>query len=521
MHQITLSISGMGCAACVGKIESKLRAVPGVALAEVNLVARTAYIEGSDALTVAQLVAVVEEAGAYHAVARVDGEEDLDDDHEMLSVRMQQTGLALFAGGGYLIAHLMHWLPDLSVQPFWIVVGLMVLAVMGFSGRHFFVGAWQGFRHGSFTMDTLVAMGTASAWLYSMVMVTLPSIVPVMGRHLYFDAAMIVIALVNLGRFLEAKARGRANGAIRSLMGMQVQWAHRVREGVEDDVLRVRVEVGDMLRVRPGESIPVDGEVVDGRTYVDESMLTGEPIPVVKTVGDSVIGGTQNGEGSLLFRVTRVGEDTALAQIIEAVRRAQSFKPDIARLVDTVAGWFVPFVMGIACLTAFVWWLWLDRVDLAWISAVTVLVIACPCALGLATPISIVVGVGKAAEIGLLIRNGEALERANQMTDIVFDKTGTLTEGKPKVVDVIGDDPQRVMQIAAALEMHSEHPLGRAIVDEAKVREIFIAACDAFVMEIGRGVAGEVEGQAYVLGNRAWMESHHVHFPPHFSAQWH
>ena len=389
-------------------------------------------------------------------------------------------------------------------------MGLATLGVMAFSGRHFYVGAWRTLANHTANMDTLIALGTGTAWLYSMVVVCLPGYLPEVARHVYFEATAMIIGLVNLGLALELRARGKTSEAIRRLIGLQARTARVLRDGKELDIAIEQVLRGDLVRVRPGEKIPVDGQVSEGRSAVDESMLTGEPMPVEKAAGDEVVAGTLNKSGSIVFRATRVGRDTALARIIAMVRRAQNSKPPIGRLADVIAAYFVPTVMIIAVLSALAWLNFGPQPALAFaiVSATTVLIIACPCALGLATPMSVMVGVGKAAEAGVLIRNGEALQTASKLTAMILDKTGTVTEGAPRVTDVIatgelGED--EIMQLAAGLEAGSEHPLAVAILESAAQRGVSPGRVTGFNALAGRGVEAQLDGRRLLLGNDRLM----------------
>ena len=389
-------------------------------------------------------------------------------------------------------------------------MGLATLGVMAFSGRHFYVGAWRTLANHTANMDTLIALGTGTAWLYSMVVVCLPGYLPEVARHVYFEATAMIIGLVNLGLALELRARGKTSEAIRRLIGLQARTARVLRDGKELDIAIEQVLRGDLVRVRPGEKIPVDGQVSEGRSAVDESMLTGEPMPVEKAAGDEVVAGTLNKSGSIVFRATRVGRDTALARIIAMVRRAQNSKPPIGRLADVIAAYFVPTVMIIAVLSALAWLNFGPQPALAFaiVSATTVLIIACPCALGLATPMSVMVGVGKAAEAGVLIRNGEALQTASKLTAMILDKTGTVTEGAPRVTDVIatgelGED--EIMQLAAGLEAGSEHPLAVAILESAAQRGVSPDRVSGFNALAGRGVEAQLAGRRLLLGNDRLM----------------
>lgn len=397
----------------------------------------------------------------------------------------------------------------------WLAVGVATLAVMYFSGRHFFVGAWQSFKNHSANMDTLIALGTGTAWLYSMVVVLQPQLVPEMARHVYFEATAMIIGLIDLGLALELKARGRTSEAIKRLIGLQAKTARVLRDGKEIDIAVEQVLLNDIVRLRPGEKIPVDGEITEGHTAVDESMLTGEPMPVEKAVGHEVVAGTLNKTGSILFKATRIGKDTALARIIGMVKQAQNSKPPIGRLADVIAGYFVPVVMIIAVLSALAWLNFGPEPALAFamVSATTVLIIACPCALGLATPMSVMVGVGKAAEAGVLIRNGEALQTASKITAMVLDKTGTITLGAPKVTDVITTgalDEARVLQLAASLESGSEHPLALAIVESAADKKLPMLKAEKFSAIAGHGVEARVEGVQVLFGNEKLMRDRKI-----------
>ena len=336
---------------------------------------------------------------------------------------------------------------------------------------------------------------------------------PEASRHVYFEAALIVIALVNIGHVLEARARGKTNQAIEKLLSLQAKTARVFRDGKEIDIAIEEVIVGDVVRVRPGEKIPVDGNIVEGSSFVDESMLTGEPMPVSKAQGDEVIAGTMNDSGTFLYTATRIGAETTLAQIIETVRRAQSAKPDIARLVDKVASVFVPIVIVFALCTSLFWWLYMDNITLALVTSMSVLLIACPCALGLATPISMIVGIGKAAEYGILIRKGEALERASHLTTVVLDKTGTITEGKPQVTDIITADDineDNALMFAAAVEKGSEHPLGKAIVWAGEDKGLNIPDAQGFEASFGSGVSASVSGAHILIGNDSFLRENNI-----------
>jgi len=397
----------------------------------------------------------------------------------------------------------------------WFAVGLATLGVMYFSGKHFYIGAWNSLKNHSANMDTLIALGTGTAWIYSMVVVSVPDLLPQMARHVYFEATAMIIGLINLGLALEVKARGKTSEAIKRLIGLQAKTARAIRDGKDIDIPIEDVLLNDLIRVRPGEKISVDGLVVEGHTAVDESMLTGEPMPVEKSDGDKVVAGTINKSGSIVFKATRVGKDTALAQIINMVKRAQNSKPPIGRLADVISAYFVPVIMIIAVLSALAWLNFgpSPAVAFAIVSATTVLIIACPCALGLATPMSVMVGVGKAAEAGVLIRNGEALQTASKITTMILDKTGTITEGAPKVTDVLlaeGQEREHILMLAASIEAGSEHPLAMAIVESAKEQGIEARKVSAFASIAGKGVEATLDDSQLLFGNEKLMKDRSI-----------
>jgi Cu+-exporting ATPase len=392
----------------------------------------------------------------------------------------------------------------------WLMIAIATAVIMIYTGRHYFIGAYQSLRAGAATMDTLIALGTGTAWLYSTIIVLVPALIPEIARHVYFEAAVIIIGMVNLGQALEQRARGRTSKAIRRLLDLQQKTARVMRDGKETDVPIDTVVIDDLLRIRPGEQVAVDGMVMDGQTNIDESMLTGEAIPVSKTVGSEVSAGTLNKTGSVLYRATRVGSDTALARITQMVRQAQNSKPPIGKTADAIAAVFVPVVMGIALLAALVWYFAGPDPSAVYaiVTAVTVLIIACPCALGLATPMSVMVGIGKAAEAGVLIRNGEALQTASRLTTILLDKTGTITAGQPAVIEIVatGDQTQcDVLRLAAGLEANSEHPLAGAFLDAAKLQELELPEVEAFEAFAGLGISGNIKGSKLLLGNAKLM----------------
>lgn len=511
-----LLIEGASCASCVRKIETALQNVPGVSQAQMNFAQRTVTVAGT--APAEALVQAVANAGYSATPAATDDEGVLleeKDQADALHYRrlLRDTWMALGLGlplmlygiaGGDMTIHsgTERWV--------WLLVGVLTLGIMVFPGRHFFVGGWQSVRNHSANMDTLIALGTGTAWLYSMVVVLVPHALPEMARHVYFEATAMIIGLINLGLALEVRARGRTSEAIKRLIGLRPKTARVVRDDQEIDIPVERVKRGDKVRVRPGERIPVDGEVVEGSSSVDESMLTGEPVPQVKASGDEVSAGTLNKSGSLIFSATKVGRDTALARIIEMVKQAQNSKPPIGRLADVISAYFVPAVMIIAVLSALAWINFGPSPALAYavVSATTVLIIACPCALGLATPMSVMVGVGKAAEAGVLIRSGEALQKASSITAMVLDKTGTITLGAPKVTDLLpasGWTADELLRLVAGVEQGSEHPLAQAIVESAQERGLSIPALADFAALAGRGAQGRVDDRLVLIGNERLM----------------
>lgn len=516
-HNQQLIIEGAGCASCVGKIEGALKATLGVVSAEMNFADRTVTVYGT--AKTKELIKAVESVG-YNAKPIDDSSatDALDEkeaaDFAYYKKLMRDTFIALSLGVPLMIYSIV--VGEMTVETnleriSWLVVGILTFGVMYFSGKHFYVGAWKSFKNHSANMDTLIALGTSTAWLYSMVVVFAPDAVPLMARHVYFEATAMIIGLIDLGLALEIKARGKTSEAIKRLIGLQAKTATVVRDNKEVQIGIEQVLFNDIVKVKPGEKIPVDGVVLEGHTSIDESMLTGEPMPAEKAEEDEVVAGTLNKSGMILFRATRVGKDTALAQIINMVKRAQNSKPPIGRLADVISAFFVPVVMITSVLSALAWLNFGPEPAIAFaiVSATTVLIIACPCALGLATPMSVMVGVGKAAEAGVLIRNGEALQTASKITAMILDKTGTITEGAPKVTDIIlakATDEKDVLQLAASLESGSEHPLAQAIVESALDQDIELLKIEAFNAITGFGVEASCNNKALLFGNDKLMK---------------
>jgi len=490
----------------------------GVERASVNFAEHTAVVEGE--VAVADIIAAVKQAGYDAAELKNIADESEKEAAEMRYYRalLRKTavaaivGIPLFAGG---MSGLFPPINTVVGQWIWGIAGLATLFVLIYSGGHFFTGAWKSFQSHNANMDTLIALGTGTAWLYSMTITLFPHSVPSLAQHAYFEAAVIIIGLINFGSALEMRARGKTSEAIKRLIGLQPKTARVVRDGQEVDVPIEDVGLDETLRVRPGERIAVDGVIIEGRSNVDESMLTGEPMPVDKSSGDEVSAGTINTQGTFLFQAKRIGADTALAQIIDMVRQAQSSKPAIGRLVDKVAAIFVPVVLIFAVLTFLVWFNFGGDMHLGFavVTTMTVLIIACPCALGLATPISIMVAVGKAAESGILIRNGEALQQAGHLTTVVLDKTGTITEGSPRVTDVIpveGMNQDQVLQWAASLEAGSEHPLASAILLAANEANLDTLTVESFSAVAGHGVHAMLNDKPVFFGNAKLMQKNSI-----------
>ncbi|MED5389156.1 MAG: heavy metal translocating P-type ATPase [Pseudomonadota bacterium] len=523
-HEQQFAISGATCAACVRTIETALRNTPGVTQAQMNFADRTARVTGT--ANTATLIQAVENAGYGASPLDDDSDEDARDAQEQQHYRqlLRHMWLGLGLGGPLMAWGLLGG--DMMVRPgetsqwAWMGIGVLTLLVLATAGRHFFVGAWKAFRNHNANMDTLIALGTGAAWVYSMAVVLIPAALPEAARHVYFEASAMIIGLINLGQALEVRARGKTSAAVKRLLDLGAKTARVIRDGPnqekrEQDIPVDQVQTGDLLRVRPGEKIAVDGTVEEGESRLDESMLTGEPMPVSKGPGDTVSAGTLNEGGTLLYRATAVGKDTALSRIVALVKKAQGSKPPIGRLADDVSAVFVPTIMLIAVAAALAWFNLgpEPRVTHMLISATTVLIIACPCALGLATPMSVMVGVGKAAEYGILIREGDALQTSSKLDTIVLDKTGTITEGKPALTDIFcaeGQQEAPLLQLAASLESGSEHPLARAITEAAEQRGLGPERADQFQALNGKGVSATINGSTYRLGNRRWLESEGV-----------
>jgi Cu+-exporting ATPase len=504
-----LVVEGMHCASCVNSIEESLQGTPGVSAASVNLASGEASVTyRDDRVGIDDLIAAVDRAGYEgRPVAEEAIEEESEHERraraELLTLRRRFVAAA--AGGALLLLLTFVWSPLDERATMWLMLALAT-PVQLWAGWPFYAGAWQVGRHGSADMNTLIAMGTSAAYLYSLVATLAPGLFADPGQlpDVYFDTAAVIIALILLGRLLEARAKAGTTAALKKLIGLRARTARVVRGGEELDVPTDEVEVADEVLVRPGEKVPVDGEILDGRSTIDESMLTGESVPVDMGPGDEVIGATVNRAGSFRFRATRVGGDTALAQIVRLVEEAQGSKAPIQRLADRVSAYFVPVVIGIALVALTAWLLAGSSFTAAMLAFVAVLIIACPCALGLATPAAIMVGTGRGAEMGVLVRSGAALETAQKLDTIVLDKTGTLTRGEPQVTDVVarGDlDHAALLALAGAAESRSEHPLGEAIVKAAREGGLELAQAEGFEAEVGHGITASVDGHEVSVGS--------------------
>lgn len=523
--EVRLPVEGMSCASCVNRIERFLRKTPGVAEASVNLATEVATVRYLPEIAgLDELVRAIEAAGyeVRHLPAVADGvRADLveEADAEAAERAREQRSLGISAAFALAVAAAtmaLMYLPNvpLSMQQLaWLLIG-PATAVQFWAGRRFYRASWRAARHGTTSMDTLVVVGTSAAWGYSVLVTLAPEIFRSAGiePQTYFDSSTAIVGLILMGRWLEARAKGRTVGAIKALLGLQARSARIVRAGREVDVPLEEVRVGDLVRVRPGERVPVDGRVAEGDSAIDESMLTGEPLPVEKGPGAEVIGGTMNRHGTFVFRATRVGRETALAQIVDMVRQAQGSKAPIQRLADRIGGIFVPIVLAVAAATFVVWFALgpEPRLTHALVAFITVVVISCPCAMGLATPTAIMVGTGRGAEAGILIRGGGALEMAARVDAVVFDKTGTLTRGRPSLGEVTaapGFTTEEVLDMAASVERGSEHPLAAAILARANEANLGRQAVVGFEAVAGRGVRGRVGGRPVVVGTAAFLQA--------------
>jgi len=528
LTQTELAIEGMTCASCVKRVEKALTAVPGVSLANVNLATERARVDYDAGSADAQaLVDAVARMGyAAHPIAAQDGHEERQAQaraDEARALRRAFTVALLLTlpvfvleMGSHLLPAVHHWVAtQLGTRNSWLLQFVLTTAVLAWPGRVFFTKGLAALWRRAPEMNSLVALGAGAAWAYSTAATFAPQWLPDNARHVYYEAAAVIVTLILLGRMLEARAKGRTGAAIKRLIGLQPRTARVLRDGQAVDVPIEQVQRGEHVVVRPGEKIPIDGDIVEGSSYVDESMLTGEPMPVEKRAGMRATGGTLNTSGSFTLQVTHTGADTMLARIIRMVEAAQGARLPIQALVDQVTAWFVPAVMAAALLTFAAWLAWGPAPSLphALVNAVAVLIIACPCAMGLATPTSIMVGTGRAADLGVLFRQGDALQSLRDVQVVAFDKTGTLTLGKPALTDLQaapGFDDAQVLGWLAAVQARSEHPIALAIVDAARQRGLPTLPAQDFQAITGAGVQATVEGRRIVAGSTRLMAQHGV-----------
>ncbi|MFH1624139.1 MAG: heavy metal translocating P-type ATPase [Pseudomonadota bacterium] len=525
LEKVTLPIEGMTCASCVGRVEKALSSVEGVLRATVNLATEKATVEYLPGVTSRrELKKAVLDSG--YKVLEVEEEDVIEKEKALREREFKRLRKKLLIGVVLVIPiFLLAYWETLGLGRLWgwgrqtnfILQLLFQTPVQFWVGWQFYVGMWKTAKHRTTDMNTLIAVGTSAAYAYSVIAIFLPELFAAKGliATVYFDTAGAIIVLILLGRLLEARARGQTSEAIKKLMGLQAKTARVLKEGKEVDIPIGEVEVGDIVVVRPGEKVPVDGIIIQGYSSLDESMITGESIPVEKKAGDEVIGATINKTGSFQFEARKVGKDTMLAQIIKMVEEAQGSKPPIARMADIIASYFVPAVIGIAILTFIIWYFFGPDPALTYalLNFVAVLIIACPCALGLATPTSIMVGTGKGAENGVLIRGGEALETAHKLNTVVLDKTGTLTRGEPSVTDVVvtnGFKSEEILGFSASAERGSEHPLGEAIVNKAREEGLSLEVPSDFNAIAGHGIEATIDGKKVLLGNAKLMQDRKI-----------
>ena len=524
MDHLTLKLGGMSCASCASSIEQAIKSVAGVIECNVNFGMEQASIQYDSKKTSLETIQEAVDAAGYKAWQLQEmaaGEDDTEQASRKSESQILQR--KLYVAGTISIILLAGSLPSMTglhlplippwLHNFWLQL-LLTAPVQFWCGKSFYIGAWKSLKRRLATMDTLIALGTSAAYFYSVFVTIFPSLFIVKGLmpSVYYEVSSSVIALILLGKTLENRAKGETSEAIRKLMGLQAKTARIVRNGQELEVPLAQVEIGDVVQVRPGEQIPVDGEVIEGYSTIDEAMVTGESLPVKKQIGDEVIGATINKTGSFKFRATRIGKDTFLAQIVKMVQDAQGSKAPIQKLADEVTGWFVPAVIAVALATFIIWFKTTGNFTLATITMVEVLIIACPCALGLATPTAVMVGTGKGAENGILFKGADSLELAHKIQVIVLDKTGTLTVGKPTVTDFVtikgtaNSNELQMLQLAASVEGNSEHPLGEAVVRYAQSQEVSLTDVKHFEAIAGSGVRGVVEGKSIALGTLRWMQ---------------
>ncbi|EIC5075912.1 copper-translocating P-type ATPase [Vibrio parahaemolyticus] len=520
--QLQMLIQGMTCASCVASVEKALTQVQGVEKAQVNLAEQSALVfvdNDSDDLH-AEILESVKQAGYQGEILQ---DAATQQEKQAQQQRQQQKRFKLDAIAGLVVgAPLMIWgvaggnmmIRSTNDQLAWGAIGIICLLLLATAGKHFFSNAWLAATHKRATMDTLVALGTGAAWFYSMLVVIFPDWFPMASRHVYFEASAMIIGLISLGHYIEAKAKANTTRSLQALVNLQPQQATVITEQGDKQIAVEEITLGMKLRIKPGEKVPVDGTVINGESYIDESMLTGEPVPVLKAQEAHVSAGTLNTDGSLTIEATGIGANTMLARIIRMVRSAQSSKPAIAKLADQISSVFVPVVVGIAILAALVWFAVGPEPKASYMLVVTttVLIIACPCALGLATPLSVTVGVGKAAELGILIKDADALQLASKVDTVVFDKTGTLTQGKPSVQQVFTQttSQEELLALAYAAERQSEHPLAKAVCDYAKQHNAKDVLLDKFENVRGRGILATYQDKPLLIGSLQFMQTENV-----------
>ncbi|EOD9421889.1 heavy metal translocating P-type ATPase [Vibrio campbellii] len=524
--QLQMLIQGMTCASCVSSVEKALTNVEGIEKAQVNLAEQSALVfatQDTEALHQA-IVQSVKQAG-YQAEILQDAA--TQQEKQAAQQLAQQKRFKLDAIAGLVVgAPLMLWgvfggnmmIRNANDQLAWGAIGILCLLLLATAGKHFFTNAWLAATHKRATMDTLVALGTGAAWFYSMLVVIFPDWFPLASRHVYFEASAMIIGLISLGHYIEAKAKANTTRSLQALINLQPQQATVITEQGDQQITVEQITLGMKLRIKPGEKVPVDGVVIQGESYIDESMLTGEPVPVLKAQDTQVSAGTLNTDGGLVIEATGIGANTMLARIIRMVRTAQSSKPAIAKLADQISSVFVPVVVGIAILAALVWFAVGPEPKASYMLVVTttVLIIACPCALGLATPLSVTVGVGKAAELGILIKDADALQLASKVDTVVFDKTGTLTQGKPSVQQVFthATSSEHLLALAYAAERQSEHPLAKAVCDYAKQHNTDSVELVSFENIRGRGITAAYQEQPLFIGSLQFMQSEQIDTSP-------
>ncbi|MEO9651263.1 MAG: heavy metal translocating P-type ATPase [Roseobacter sp.] len=517
---VTLSIEKMHCGSCVGRVDRALAAVTGVESVAVNLATETAVVQGKRGATVDALIKAVENVGFPARLAHASDYDKQDQRNaEALTLKRQMVmGAALalpvvvLEMGGHIFPGFHAFLQQtIGHTTTWFIQALLTTAVLLGPGRSFYTRGFPALAKGAPDMNSLVALGTLAAYLYSMTVLFWPQILPKQAQAVYFEAAAVIVVLILVGRWLEARAKGKTGAAIHALIKLQPKTARVVRGSEVEDVAVEKLNVGDRIFLRPGERVPTDGEVVEGLSHVDESMLTGEPMPVEKEIGDLVTGGTVNGNGSMTLAATSVGKDTVLAGIVRMVQEAQGAKLPIQALVDRITLWFVPAVLGVAAMTVILWLMFgpTPSFSYALVAGVSVLIIACPCAMGLATPTSIMVATGRAAELGVLFRKGDALQTLAEIDVVAFDKTGTLTEGKPtfhKILTANEFDELEVLQLVASVEARAEHPVAAALTDAAKMRQLTLQEVENVTAQTGLGISGRVNGRKIIVGSQHLMQ---------------